>query len=136
MAGSDAMVPSITGSTAMTVARFVEIPVTDLPRAVDFYGHVFGVELEITDIDGNAMALFPEVAGGGASAALAKGESYVPSIDGTRVYFSVQSIEMTLERAIAKGGTELYPKTSIGKLGFVAEFRDCEGNRIALSSEA
>lgn len=28
----------------------------------------------------------------------------------------------------------LYPKTSVGELGFVAEFEDCEGNRIALHS--
>ena len=57
------------------------------------------------------MALFPAAAGeGGANVALARGESYVPSIDGTRVYFHVESIDETMARAIAKGGAELYPE--------------------------
>lgn len=121
---------------AMNVVGYFEIPVTDMPRAVDFYSYVFAVALKITTIDGNEMALFPDIAGaGGTSGALAKGESYVPSIDGTRVYFVVPSIERVLERVTEKGGRELYPKTAIGELGFVAEFQDCEGNRIALSSE-
>lgn len=113
--------------------RYFEIPVTDLDRAVGFYSYVFGVTLELADIDGNKMALFPE-SEGGASGALAQGESYHPSPDGTRVYFTVESIDETLARALEKGGTELYPKTSIGALGFVAEFSDSEGNRVALSS--
>lgn len=114
---------------------YFEIPVTDLARAIGFYSHVFGVDFEIATIDGNEMALFPQVANG-ASGALAQGESYVPSVDGTRVYFVVDSIEHTLQRVFEKGGQELYPKTSIGALGFVAEFQDCEGNRIALSSSS
>jgi predicted enzyme related to lactoylglutathione lyase len=120
----------------MTRAVFFEIPVVDLPRAMDFYGHVFGVAFQITTIDGNEMAFFPDVAGDdGASGALAQGESYVPALDGTRVYLAVQSIEATLQRVIEKGGEELYPKTRIGELGFVAEFQDCEGNRIAVHAE-
>ncbi len=121
----------------MTIAGYFEISVTDLARAVAFYRHVFDIELEFANIDGIEMALFPDVAGErGACGALAKGESYVPAIDGTRVYFVVPSIVQTLERAIEKGGSELYPKTSIGELGFVAEFQDCEGNRFALSAES
>lgn len=113
--------------------RYFEIPVTDLGRAVAFYGYVFGIVLERADIDGNEMALFPETESG-ASGALARGESYTPSGDGTRVYFTVDSIDETLARALERGGRELYPKTSIGDLGFVAEFSDPEGNRVALSS--
>ena len=33
---------------------------------------------------------------------------------------------------VKNGGNILYPKTSVGDLGFVAEFEDSEGNRIAL----
>jgi predicted enzyme related to lactoylglutathione lyase len=42
------------------------------------------------------------------------------------------NINETLKRAVENGGQLLYPKTSIGDLGFVAEFQDSEGNRIAL----
>lgn len=58
----------------------------------------------------------------------------MPSHDGTRVYFAVDSIDDTLESVLQHGGRVLYPKTSIGELGHVAEFEDSEGNRVALSS--
>lgn len=71
----------------------------------------------------------------GISGALAKGESYVPSTNGTLVYFSTNNIDDTLAKVKSNGGKTLYPKTSIGELGMVAEFEDSEGNRIALHSQ-
>lgn len=119
----------------MQGATYFEIPVVDLDRAVAFYSEVFETELERAEIDGNAMALFPETADGrGATGALALGESYVPSLDGTRIYLAVASIDAALERVQALGGAVLYPKTSIGEWEEVAEFQDSEGNRIALSA--
>ena len=92
----------------MACVTYSAIPVSDLPRAVEFYQHVFGVELEIAEIDGNEMALFPAIEGsGGASGALAKGESYVPSLDGTRICFVVQGLEQTMRRALGQGGREV-----------------------------
>lgn len=67
--------------------------------------------------------------------ALAKGSSYVPGKQGARIYFSTADIEETLRKTVAAGGKLLYPKTSIGELGWVAEFEDSEGNCIALHSE-
>jgi predicted enzyme related to lactoylglutathione lyase len=52
---------------------------------------------------------------------------------GVRVYFDTDSIDDTLAKAIVAGGKVLYPKTSIGELGWVAELEDSEGNCIALS---
>ncbi len=52
------------------------------------------------------MALFPETESG-ASGALAQGESYMPSENGTRVYFTVDNIDETLARALERGGREL-----------------------------
>ncbi|MEM7570020.1 MAG: hypothetical protein AAF337_09510 [Pseudomonadota bacterium] len=37
-----------------------------------------------------------------------------------------------MERALSLGAKPLLAKQSIGALGFVAEFEDSEGNRIAL----
>ena len=115
---------------------YFEIPVTDVDRAVAFYEAVFSTTLERETIDGHSMALFPFHEGGqGVSGALAEGESYVPSKEGPRVYFSVESIDAALDRVQANGGSVAYPKTSIGELGWVAEFIDTEGNQIALHAE-
>jgi hypothetical protein len=66
--------------------------------------------------------------------ALAKGESYIPGKQGSRIYFSAVSIEDTLHKVELIGSRVLYPKTTIGESGSVAEFEDSEGNCIALHS--
>ncbi|GAA4274236.1 hypothetical protein U6A24_22355 [Aquimarina gracilis] len=63
---------------------------------------------------------------------MAKGKTYKPTKDGVIIYFSSLDIENTLKNIVENGGIVLYPMTSIGELGFVAEFEDSEGNRIAL----
>ena len=114
---------------------YFEIPVTDLERAITFYTAVFGYQLERVEVDGNEMALFPDSdEASGITGALAKGESYLPGKQGARIYFSIVSIEDTLHKVELVGGRVLYPKTSIGELGSVAEFEDSEGNCIALHS--
>ena len=111
-----------------------EIPVSDMERAIEFYQAVFTVSLSRTTIDGHDMALFPfNEDGGGISGALAKGDSYIPSKSGPRIYFFVEDIDETLTRAIKHGGTVAYKKTFTGSF-WVAEFEDSEGNQIALSS--
>ncbi len=112
---------------------YFEIPVADLDRAMRFYAAVFGVALRREVVDGNEMALFPEAKGDlGVSGALAKGEVYVPSKTGPIVYFGTKNLDATLARALELGGKALYPKTKAGEHGWVAEFEDSEGNRIAL----
>ncbi|KAM3101733.1 VOC family protein [Phormidesmis sp. 146-12] len=116
---------------------YFEIPVNDLDRAISFYEKVFGYTFERASVDGNEMAWFPihkDVPG--ISGALAKGESYTPTTKGSLVYFSTDNIDDTLSKANLSGGRTLYPKTSIGELGWVAEFEDSEGNRIALHSQS
>ncbi len=112
---------------------YFEIPVKDLDRALRFYEAVFGITLDRQTIDGYEMALFPSLDGApGATGALAKGDVYVPGKSGPVLYFGTEDIDTLLERVRAAGGSVLYPKKSIGDLGFVAEFEDSEGNRIAL----
>jgi predicted enzyme related to lactoylglutathione lyase len=112
---------------------YFEIPVRDMDRAISFYSKTFDMTFERKEIDGNEMALFPyQPSGEGATGALAKGDSYEPSLKGTRVYFSTQDIDATLRNAISSGGRLIYPKTDTGDYGYVAEFEDSEGNCIAL----
>lgn len=114
---------------------YFEIPVTDLERAIAFYNAVFGCQFERVNIDGNEMALFPAFdKASGITGALAKGGSYVPGKQGSRLYFSVVSIKETLHKVKQAGCEVLYPETSVGAYGSVAEFEDSEGNCIALHS--
>jgi predicted enzyme related to lactoylglutathione lyase len=119
--------------TALNPIAYVEIPVTDMDRAVAFYTAVFGTDFERQVIDGYEMALFPASDGAGATAALAKGDVYRPSKEGAIVYFRVGDIRATVARAEAAGGAVLYPVKDVGEFGLVGEIEDSEGNRIALS---
>lgn len=112
---------------------YFEIPVTNIGRAVQFYQSVMGFKFKKEIIDHYEMALFPFTdTQTGISGALAKGDVYKPTKDGVVIYFGTDSIDETLARVIENKGKILYPKTSNGELGFVAEFEDSEGNRIAL----
>lgn len=112
---------------------YFEIPATDLHRARTFYEAVFGFEFEMDNIDHNEMAIFPfKEEEKGISGALAKGDIYQPTLTGILIYFYTQNITETLNTAVQNGAEILYPVTSNGQWGFVAEFKDTEGNRIGL----
>lgn len=78
------------------------------------------------------MALFPFAdEKSGISGAMEKREIYKPTKDGVVIYFKIENIDETLKLVISNSGHILYPKTDNG-IGYVAEFEDTEGNRIAL----
>ena len=117
----------------MNPVVYFEIPVNVMERAITFYSAVFGFSFAKDIIDHNEMAFFPfEDGARGITGALAQGEIYIPTVQGILVYFGTNDIDSILQKAIEAGGEVLYPKTSNGELGYVAEFKDCEGNRIAL----
>ncbi|ELM3615877.1 VOC family protein [Aeromonas sobria] len=121
----------------INIGMHFEIPVTDMQRAIAFYSAVFDIEFERAQIDGNEMALFPFIDGAqGCSGALARGDSYIPSLDGTRIYLTVNNIERVMAGALLAGAKLLYPVTQVGEAIKVAEFQDSEGNRIALLDKA
>ena len=112
---------------------YFEIPVTNMDRAIRFYSAVFGFAIERETIDGHEMARFPLHEGApGITGALAQGTIYQPTQKGVLIYFRTDSIEESLAAVVDSGGKVLYPYTDNGDLGFVAEFEDSEGNRIAL----
>jgi predicted enzyme related to lactoylglutathione lyase len=135
LAGCDAVKPALPPAERVPVnpIAYVEIPVTDMKRAVHFYEAVLGTDLQLERVDGYEMALFPAVEGAGATAALAKGDVYRPTVDGAIIYFRVTDIDAVLKRATGLGAEILFPKKDVGAFGHVAEIRDTEGNRIALS---
>jgi len=115
------------------IGSYFEIPVNDLERAMKFYSFVFSCDFSLEVIHGNEMAFFPFNDGApGITGALCKGEIYKPSIMGSLIYLHTSNIEETLKKVTEKHGEVLFPKTPVTGIGFVAEFKDCEGNRVAL----
>ncbi|MEZ4795054.1 MAG: VOC family protein [Flavobacteriaceae bacterium] len=117
---------------------WIEIPVTDMERAVAFYEIVFNVKLHQIDFGGLLMAWFPNAGNDvpGANGTLIKQDSYIPSQEGPLVYFYSENVQNELDRVEASGGKIYLQKTQISEEhGFMGVFIDCEGNRIALHSK-
>lgn len=116
---------------------WVEIAVNDMNRATQFYETVFDIKLQQVDFGGLQMAWFPNAGDAhGATGTLIKQESYVPSKEGSLVYFHSENVQIELDRVEAAGGSIYQPKTQISEdHGYMGVFIDSEGNRIALHSQ-
>ncbi len=115
---------------------YFEIPVSDMDRAIKFYSAIFGFDFILDNIDNLEMALFPfSEDNSGITGALVKGDIYKPSKEGALIYFNTENIDEVLKKVNENGSKTLYSKTSIGEYGYVAEFEDSEGNRIALTEK-
>jgi len=113
-----------------------EIPVNNLERAKAFYDAVLDIDIQIVDLGGPRMGMFPAEQGAtGASGGLMEYDSYVPSYDGTLVYLSCEDLQNELDRIEAAGGKILRPKSQISpEHGYMGVIEDSEGNRVALHS--
>lgn len=113
--------------------NWFEIPVNDMDRAKSFYENILEIEIAVHDLGNFTMGWFPfDHEKPGATGTLMKAETYVPSYDGTMVYFSVDEINDITPKIEPAGGKIINEKQSIGEHGFVAHFEDTEGNRVAL----
>jgi predicted enzyme related to lactoylglutathione lyase len=116
--------------------NWFEISVKDLKRAKKFYETIFGIKMEEMEMMGMKMAFFPWEGGSGkASGGLVQSKMHKPSKDGAKIYLNGNP---DLKKALAKvekaGGKVTMPKTKIGEFGFMAFFKDTEGNSVALHS--
>ncbi|WP_353778015.1 VOC family protein [Winogradskyella sp. 3972H.M.0a.05] len=118
------------------MVSWFEIPVNDMDRAKAFYEAVFALDINVVDFGGLLMGWFPDRGDAhGATGTLIKQESYIPSQEGTLVYFHSEDVQNELDRVEAAGGKIYQPKTEISpEHGFMGVFIDCEGNRVALHS--
>ena len=117
------------------VISWFEIPVSDFNRAKKFYETILDVTLEIGELAKDLMGFIPAERGD-ISGAIVKGDGYIPSENGVMVYLNGEDdLNTILERVEDAGGTVLMPKTLItSEIGYMAQFRDTEGNRIAIHS--
>lgn len=123
----------------MSAIHWFEIPVTDIQRAVRFYGAVMGVEIPILDMTaqmGSMLGMLPDRGGAGGALVQNATQGYAPSMTGALVYLIVDGdLNEALQRAACLGARVLLPKVPLGDAqggGFIAWIADTEGNRVAL----
>jgi len=120
---------------------WVEIPVSDMARAIEFYNSVFSWTLA-SQMEGTVeIAKFPyDATFFGTSGALAyEAGTFTPSSTrGALISFTCTDCGITSEKAEKAGGRIIQPKTPISpldpSLGFKAIICDSEGNRVAFVS--
>jgi len=118
--------------------NWFEIPVTNYDRAKQFYMSV--LDSKITDHpmpeDNIKYGVFTyNEDRNGVGGAIIKADGQTPTTDGCTIYLNGgDDLSESLDRVEPAGGKILMPKTNIGENGFIAQFTDTEGNRIAFHS--
>ena len=117
--------------TVTSAITWFEIPATNFARAVRFYETIFASPLRHESAWPN-LSIFP-FQRPGISGAIAYGEGHRPSGDGVVIYLNCEGrFDDVLGRVEAAGGSIVEPKSHIPTVGWVAQIRDSEGNRIGL----
>lgn len=116
------------------IGVWFEIPVVDIERAKKFYSAVFGVKFNDMVHNNCKVAMFP-FERGVVSGTLVEYPDNKPSTTGTTVYLNGgKDLSETLSKVVKAGGEILLDRTSIKEYGFMAYFKDSEGNKIGLQS--
>jgi uncharacterized protein len=113
-----------------------EIPADDIGRAKDFYGSIFGWQLEdmqgmdytivrTVTVDEQQMPTEPGAINGG----MMKRSTDTPS---PVITINVDSIDDALKRVETLGGSIVQPRQEIPGMGAFAYFKDTEGNTLGL----
>lgn len=105
----------------------IDIPVSDLKKAADFYSGLFGWKIaEIEGFEGYPMWSAPNGVSGGGLAP--RGEGFTQP----RSYVEVDSIDETVAKTRAAGGTVAMAKANITETSWWAVIVDPDGNHIGL----
>jgi predicted enzyme related to lactoylglutathione lyase len=118
--------------------NWFEIPVRNYERAKKFYSTIIGAEIIDHHMDEKEMkyGIFPyDMENNKVGGAILQMEGMNPSTDGSTIYLNGgEDLNVPLGRVEAAGGKILVPKTDIQENGFIAQFTDTEGNRVAFHS--
>lgn len=118
---------------------WVEIYVSDMKRAQQFYETVFQIEMIPMQAPGDfgdlEMLSFPwSESGANISGALCKTSTMQAGSGGTLVYFICEDCAIETSRVVAAGGQILQDKMQISEHGFCSIVMDTEGNTIGMHS--
>ncbi len=117
-----------------------EIPADDIDRAKDFYGSIFGWQLQTMDMgegqqytiatttpidEASQIPTEPGAINGGMFIRSEETPTPVITID-------VEDIEQALKEIDAAGGSTITPRTAIPGMGAFGYFKDSEGNLMGL----
>lgn len=105
----------------------IDIPVSDLAKGAEFYSDLFGWQIaEVPGFEGYPMWQAPnEVSGGGLAP---RSEGFTQP----RSYVEVDSIDETIQKALAAGGSVAMAKDNITATSWWAIIVDPDGNHIGL----
>lgn len=121
-----------------SVINWFEIPVKNYERAKDFYSTVLNTEITDYHMPEQNMkyGMFPhDKDSNGVGGGLIEAEGQTPTTNGPTIYLNGgDDLSIALNKVESAGGKILIPKTDIGENGFMAQFIDTEGNRMALHS--
>lgn len=114
---------------------WVDIPVTDLDRAISFYTEVLGKKVSKVGGPGFKFGLFAHTSGKDVGGSLVVDPENQPSLNGPLIYLNSNGrLQDAIDKATANGGKLLRPIQDMGPHGMRAVIIDSEGNRVALHS--
>ena len=115
--------------------NWFEIPANNFERAKAFYEAVLGIQMMVPFPEMKYAMFSAEMMNGEISGGLIEEKGYEPSQTGALVYLNGgEDLSLPLSRVEAAGGKIVVPKTAIGANGFMAQFIDTEGNKVAFHS--
>ena len=113
---------------------WVDIPVKDLDRAIEFYSAVLGKPVTKENFGPMSLGLLPhenDDVGG----CLVQRDDEQPSAQGILIYLNANGrLDEATKAAERHGGKVLLARESLGPYGSRSIIVDCEGNRVALHS--
>ena len=118
--------------------NWFEIPATNYERAKEFYNSILNIEITDHHMPEQNIkyGMFPyDNDNNGVGGGLIQAKDQKPTTDGLTLYLNGgEDLSIGLAKVEAAGGKIIMPKTNIGENGFMAQFIDTEGNRMALHS--
>lgn len=119
------------------IITWFEIPTLDFERAVNFYQTLTGKQLHREEFGEIKTAFFDHsdtIVGG----SIVSGTGHTPSENGVLIYlYAGEDLQPVLDKAVELGGSVIMEKKLISpQIGYMAKFRDTEGNILALHSRS
>ena len=116
-----------------SVLVWADIPVTDMERAMKFYGTLLQTEL-LQPFPGQPVAVLPPDMGPVAFDLVVSTDHKPSATEGTRIYLSAMGdINAMAKRVEEAGGQVVMPPTDMGEMvGIISSFIDSEGNQIGI----